>query len=179
MTRNVLRAAGVALLWASLVPVALAHGDDDHRAHGGHGTAKSEATPFGQPGEAKKASRTITIDMSDSMRFNPSALTVRRGETVKFVVRNGGRLLHEMVLGTPASLQAHAEMMRKSPQMEHAEAHIAHVKPGRNGELVWQFSQPGEFQFACLQPGHFEAGMVGTVTVQATAAEPPKAAAAK
>jgi uncharacterized cupredoxin-like copper-binding protein len=85
---------------------------------------------------------------------------------VRFVVRNKGRQLHEMVLGTKEALREHAEMMKKFPEMEHDDAHMTHVKPGRTGEIVWQFTTPGEFQYACLLPGHFEAGMVGRVTVR-------------
>ena len=93
-------------------------------------------------------------------------LTLQKGETVRLRVTNRGAVLHELVIGTPKELAEHAEMMRKFPGMEHDAPHMAHVKPGRNGEIVWQFTQPGEFQFACLIPGHFEAGMVGKVVVK-------------
>ena len=104
--------------------------------------------------------------MGDNMSFTPADIALKRGETVRFVVHNSGQVLHEMVLGTPQALKAHAAMMKKFPEMEHADANMAHVKPGKTGEIVWQFTRPGEFQFACLQPGHFEAGMVGKVTVK-------------
>ncbi len=100
------------------------------------------------------------------MRFTPAELVIRRGETVRLIASNRGQVLHEMVLGTPQKLREHAELMRKFPGMEHEEAHMTHVKPGQNGEIVWQFDRPGEFQFACLLPGHFEAGMVGTLVVK-------------
>ena len=58
-----------------------------------------------------------------------------------------------MVLGTPEELKEHAELMKKFPEMEHDEPHMAHVKPGKSGEIVWQFTKAGEFQFACLHPG--------------------------
>lgn len=74
--------------------------------------------------------------------------------------------LHEMVLGTPQELRQHAELMKMFPTMEHADANMAHVKPGARGEIVWQFTQAGEYQFACLIPGHFEAGMTGKVAVK-------------
>ena len=144
---------------------ALAHGDEPAAARK-FDARQVESTPFGREGDPAKATRTITVGMDDRMRFSPASITVRRGETVKFVVRNQGKLLHEMVLGTPAALKEHAELMKKFPTMEHADANIAHVKPGATGEIVWQFSQPGAFQFACLQPGHFEAGMVGKVVVR-------------
>jgi uncharacterized cupredoxin-like copper-binding protein len=110
--------------------------------------------------------RTIRVDMVDAMRFKPSAITVKRGETVRFTAANKGRVLHEMVLGTPDELQKHAELMKKFPEMEHEAPHMVHVKPGKRGDIVWQFTQPGRFQFACLIPGHFEAGMVGNVIVK-------------
>ena len=91
---------------------------------------------------------------------------MKKGETVKFVVTNSGKVLHEMVLGTTQALKEHAELMKKFPEMEHADPNMAHVKPGKTGEIVWQFTEAGDFQFACLQPGHFEAGMVGKVAVK-------------
>ena len=143
-----------------------AHGDKEHAKPRKFDAAKVEATDFGQEGNPAKVTRTIKVDMADSMRFTPSDLTVRRGETVKFVVHNGGQVLHEMVLGTKKALAEHAELMKKFPEMEHSDPNMAHVKPGKNGEIVWQFTKVGELQFACLQPGHFEAGMVGKLTVK-------------
>jgi uncharacterized cupredoxin-like copper-binding protein len=158
-----------AIAFAALVLGAVAvqaHGDTVHAKPRAFDASKVEPTAFGQEGDPRKVVRTIQVGMSDTMRFTPAAITVRRGETVRFVVHNGGQLLHEMVLGTRQALREHAELMKKFPGMEHDEPQIAHVKPGRAGEIVWQFTKPGEFQFACLQPGHFEAGMVGTVTVK-------------
>ncbi|QJW84488.1 cupredoxin family protein [Ramlibacter terrae] len=125
-----------------------------------------EATPFGQEGDPKRVTRTIRVGMNDRMRFDPATINVRKGETVRFVVANRGAVLHEMVLGTAQALKEHAEMMKKHPGMEHDEPSMAHVKPGATGDIVWQFTQSGEFQFACLVPGHFEAGMVGTLVVR-------------
>jgi uncharacterized cupredoxin-like copper-binding protein len=157
---------GAALALSTLVAGgAFAHGDEEHAARKFE-ASKVEPTAFGQEGNPKKVARTIKVDMRDDMRFTPSDVTVKRGETVRFVVHNDGRVLHEMVLGTSEALARHAQLMKKFPEMEHADANMAHVKPGKAGEIVWQFTQPGEFEFACLQPGHFEAGMVGKVTVK-------------
>lgn len=145
---------------------AYAHGDEEHAAARKFDASKVEATDFGQEGNPKKVAKTIKVDMTDAMRFTPSNVTVKRGETVKFVVHNDGKVLHEMVLGTKDAIKEHAELMKKFPEMEHADANMAHVKPGKAGEIVWQFTKPGEFQFACLQPGHFEAGMVGKLVVK-------------
>lgn len=162
--KNILVAiAAVGVLTAT--SVSFAHGDETHSARK-FDASKVEPTAFGQEGDPKKATRTITVDMADSMRFTPADITVKRGETLKIVSRNKGQVLHEIVLGTPEELKKHAEQMKNNPGMEHEEAYMAHVKPGQSGEIVWQFTQAGEFQFACLLPGHFEAGMVGKVTVK-------------
>lgn len=140
-------------------------------AHGGSSHAKNaallsaEETAFGRQGDPQKADRTITVDMTDKMRFNPGNITVRQGETVRFVVVNKGKIMHEMVIGTMQELKEHGEMMKKHPGMEHDEPYMSHVSPGKKENLVWQFTQPGEFYYACLIPGHFEAGMIGKITV--------------
>lgn len=129
-----------------------------------HGHDQENAA-IGQPGKADKISRTIVIKMSDIMRFTPSRAVVKRGETVKFIVKNTGKVKHEMVLGSADELKEHAALMRKFPSMEHADPNQVSVEPGKSGEIVWQFTQPGTVEFACLQPGHMEAGMVGKVVV--------------
>lgn len=157
----------VALAALAMNAGALAHGNDGHAgAARKYDASKVEDTAFGREGDPAKATRTIRVDMSDAMRFTPADITVKRGETVKLVATNMGQVLHEMVLGTSDELKKHADMMKKFPGMEHDEPHMAHVKPGKSGEIVWQFTKAGEFQFACLIPGHFEAGMVGKVTVK-------------
>ena len=118
---------------------------DDKKA-----TSKQAAmveTAFGRTGDAKKAVRTIAVDMSDRMRFSPASISVKRGETVKFVVRNSGKTMHEFVLGTLPELKEHAELMKKHPGMEHDEPYMAHVAPGRTETVVWQFTKAGEFHF--------------------------------
>ncbi|MEA3195162.1 MAG: hypothetical protein QOD26_3495 [Betaproteobacteria bacterium] len=121
--------------------------------------------PFGRAADPRAATRTVRIDMSDAMRFVPAAIRIKRGEVVRFVPTNRGQVMHEMVLGTLEDLKQHAELMRKYPHMQHEEPHMAHVAPGKSGEIVWQFTRAGEFYYACLIPGHFEAGMVGRVIV--------------
>lgn len=157
-----------ALTFAALalgMSAAFAHGDE-HAVARKFDASKVEDTAFGREGDPAKATRTIRVDMSDAMRFTPADINVKRGETVKLVATNKGQVLHEMVLGTSEELKKHAEMMKKFPGMEHDEPHMAHVKPGKSGEIVWQFTKTGEYQFACLIPGHFEAGMVGKVVVK-------------
>ena len=160
-----LQAIAVAVLGFSAA-VAHAHGDAAQAKARVHDATKIEQTAFGREGNPKRVSRTIQVDMTDNMRFTPADLKVKAGETIRFVVHNKGRVLHEMVLGTQEAIVEHAALMKRFPEMEHADANMAHVKPSQSGEIVWQFTQAGEFGFSCLQPGHFEAGMAGKLTVR-------------
>ena len=127
--------------------------------------ADGHAAALGKPGDPLKVTRSVEVEMNDTMRFRPDSIQVKRGETIRFVVRNSGKVKHEMVLGTIKELKEHAALMRKFPEMEHADPNQVSVDPGMTGELVWQFTRDGTFDFACLVPGHFEAGMVGKVRV--------------
>jgi uncharacterized cupredoxin-like copper-binding protein len=152
----------VALLM--LAPMAaLAH--SGHKADAKPRAISKEEHPWGREGDPKKAVRTIEVDMNDDMRFRPGEIRVARGETVKFVVRNSGKVMHEMVLGTEAELRKHAESMKKHPGMEHDEPYMAHVQPGKKEEIAWTFTKAGTFMYGCLVPGHWEAGMKGTIVV--------------
>ena len=145
--------------------LAIAHEKDEHGKK--PGIVKKEQKPWGVAGDPKAVKRTIEIAMSDAMRFTPDRITVRHGETIKLVVRNAGGQLHELVLGTKNELDAHAALMMKHPGMEHDEPYMAHVSPGKSSELIWHFNRAGEFDFACLIPGHYQAGMVGKIVVNA------------
>jgi uncharacterized cupredoxin-like copper-binding protein len=144
---------------------AVAH--EKHDAKKASAPVKKEQKPWGIAGDAKSAKRTIEIAMSDDMRFAPSNIEVKQGETVKFVVRNKGKVLHEMVIGDKKTLDEHAALMVKFPGMEHDEPYMAHVAAGKQGSLLWNFNRPGEFDFACLIAGHYQAGMVGKIKVAA------------
>lgn len=154
-------AIGLAALPAAHGHGAPADGAPKHRPANLDPVEKS----FGRTGDPERVARTIRIDASDSMRFEPSRISVRQGETIRFVVRNRGKAAHEAVLGTMADLQEHAAMMRRFPNMEHEEPFMVHVGPGQSGEMIWQFTQGGEFYFGCLVAGHFEAGMAGRIKV--------------
>ncbi len=149
---------------AALSSVALAGGGQPEwhgHGHGGGGVAS-----FGKPGDPKNVSRTVNVDMTDDMRFTPAAITVKRGETIRFNVRNAGKVKHEMVLGTEGELKEHYQMMMKMPEMEHADPNAITLDGGKSGEIIWQFTKSGTVPFACLQPGHYDAGMKGTVVVK-------------
>ncbi len=156
----------VAAFIASTGTFAFAHGDEAHAKKAG--PVKKEQKEWGIAGDAKAVNRTITLSMTDNMRFTPDKIDVKQGETIKFVIKNSGKVMHEMVLGTKKDLDEHAALMMKFPGMEHEEPYMAHVGPGKTGEIVWTFNKPGTFDYACLIAGHYQAGMVGKVTVVAS-----------
>ncbi len=133
--------------------------DMDSMSHESHEAAA------GQPGDPANVSRTIDVAMEDTMRFTPDQLTFKAGETVRFVVHNNGKIRHEMVIGSVDELKEHASMMRTDPTMQHAESNMVSLAPGEQGDVIWQFSNAGTFDFACLVPGHLEAGMTGKIEV--------------
>lgn len=129
-------------------------------SHGEHENA------LGKPGDPSKVSRVLEITMDDSMRFTPNAISVKAGETIRFFIKNGGQLTHEMVIGSMDELKEHAAMMRTMPGMKHAEPNMITLAAGQRGGIVWQFDKAGTVDFACLVPGHMEAGMTGKVLVE-------------
>ena len=163
--KNKLTSTTLALLIAAASPFALAHGDEGHAKKAG--PVKMEQKPWGIAGDAKSAKRTIEVSMTDAMRFSPDKIEVRQGDTLKLVMKNNGKQLHEFVIGTKKELDEHAALMMKFPNMEHDEPYMAHVPPGKSGEIVWTFNKPGTFDFACLIAGHYQAGMVGKIIVAA------------
>ena len=143
----------------------VAHTDKAHAKK--TGAVKKEQKDWGIAGDAEAVTRTIEIKMSDKMRFTPELIEVREGDTVRLTHKNGGKVMHEFVLGTKNDLEAHAALMTKFPKMEHDEPYMAHVGAGKTGEIVWAFNRAGEFDFACLIPGHYQAGMIGKIRVAA------------
>ena len=165
---------------AVLPTLASAAGD-----HGAHGSVSAESAPAsghemagmqgmhkdmhasaaGMAGDPAKVNRTIAVEMDDTMRFTPNSVSVKAGETVRFFLVNKGKVPHEMVIGTSEEIDEHAEMMKKMPSMAHQEANQITLAPGQRGGIVWQFAKAGTVNYACLVPGHKEAGMVGTMEV--------------
>jgi len=135
----------------------------------GHGHGHDDETAYGKPGDSKKPARLIQISMGErdgKMQFIPDRIEVRRGEQVKFQLRNNGELDHELVLATLEENLKHAIEMQKNPDMEHDDPNAKRLAPKKTGEIVWQFTKAGEFDFSCLIPGHREAGMTGKVVVK-------------
>lgn len=159
----------VLLLSLTLSTLSWAHGDMGshqpvHKAHTMRETP-AEQTAWGIAGQSQQVQRTITLTMGDDMRFTPNHLQVTEGETVRIQVRNTGKMLHEIVIGTPSALAEHAALMMRFPNMEHSEAYMAHVPPAQQGSIVWTFNRLGDFEFACLIAGHYQAGMRGSIQV--------------
>lgn len=141
---------------------------------------------FGEPAPASKATRNVEVHMKD-IAFEPRALEVKAGETVRFVLINEGKLPHEFNLGDKAMHAEHQKQMIAmqgklfSGQMNHEGMdhgqmeHGAHghdtgntvlVQPGQRAELTWTFRKSAPIEFACNVPGHYQAGMVGPLTIE-------------
>lgn len=150
-SRMILIAAALALL---PIPAERASAHDNHASYAA-----------GEPGDPKKPSREIIVEMGDRY-YHPKQLQVKRGEQVRFVLRNDGHEDHEFLLATTAENLKHAEMMKKNPDMEHAEPNGLQLAPKKSGEIVWKFTKAGTFEFSCLIEGHREDGMTGTVVVK-------------
>lgn len=158
----------LALLGTSPV---FAHGDESHAQQ--TGPVVKEQKAWGIAGEAKAVKRSIAIQMSDNMRFSPERIEVKQGDTLRLTLTNTGQVMHELVMGTQQAIVEHAALMKRFPTMEHEEPYMAHVAPGKTGEIIWTFNRPGNFDFACLLPGHLEAGMAGKIVVKATTGARP------
>jgi len=163
-------ATGLAIFALLMIPPAAWAHEKPHAPRASPSAPGSTWAPeqkaWGIAAQARAVTRTVTVRMLDNMRFEPDHLSVRVGETVRIRLINAGKVMHEMVLGTDEELEAHAALMQKFPAMEHDEPHMAHVQPGHSGDLVWRFNRAGEFKFACLVAGHYQAGMTGRITVK-------------
>jgi uncharacterized cupredoxin-like copper-binding protein len=148
----------------ALPPASIAWADPGH-----HGHDHAPEAAYGRPGDPARGGRVVQVTMGETengMVFAPSRIEVRRGEQVQFVLRNGGELEHELVIGTVEANRRHAEEMASHPDMAHEDLNAKRLGPKTSRVLRWQFTQAGTFEYACLIPGHREAGMVGTVVVK-------------
>lgn len=100
------------------------------------------------------------------MLFEPARVEVRKGEQIRFVLYNDGIENHEFVLATVAENRKHAALMKRFPKMEHHDPSAVRVSPFNQDEILWKFTKVGEFEFACLITGHYEAGMHGKIIVK-------------
>jgi uncharacterized cupredoxin-like copper-binding protein len=152
------------LVAATLIPGAALAGPGGK----GHSHAHSEFSA-GEPGDPKMPARIIQVTMQEGdgkMMFLPARLEIKRGEQVKFMLRNNGELDHEFILASTEENVKHAEEMKKNPEMEHDDPNAKRLQPKKTTEIVWKFTKAGQFEYGCLIPGHREAGMTGTVVVK-------------
>lgn len=166
---------GAAMVLAMSIPAMSGpsggHGSDHGTDHGaGHGMDHSTMMPAGMPGNKAEARRAIRVKMKETddgkMIFTPNNFAVKKGETVRIKISNRGELEHEFVLDTHENNQIHKELMAKQPdEAAHQMPNAITLQPGEKGEIVWTFSNAGEFEFACLILGHYESGMFGTASV--------------
>lgn len=133
------------------------HGGHQHDASGG---------AVGMPAMASQATKTIHLSTEDTMRFKfASTLNLQKGDIVKFVITNNGKIAHEFSIGDEKEQHAHREMMKKMPNMVHEDGNTVTIPAGETKELTWNFKQGSEVVFACNIPGHFEAGMFTKTTI--------------
>ena len=157
--------SGIVLVVATL----LSAGPGAGEGPSGHSHGHSQSFSAGEPGNPKKPAKIIQVTMGESdgkMLFVPARLKVKKGDQIKFVLRNNGELEHEFVLASTADNLKHAEEMKKHPDMAHEEPNGRQLAPKKTSEIVWKFTKAGEFEYACLFPGHREAGMTGTIVVK-------------
>ncbi len=150
---------------AAIATNTFGHEDKPSQTGGDHDHSKAGDTVYGRPADPAAADRTTVVEMRDSFEFSPPEITVKLGETVRFIPTNAGKHEHEMVLGTMKELTEHYEAMKSNPGMRHDEPNMARVAPGKSGVIAWQFTRPGDFYFACLVGDHFDAGMFGKIRV--------------
>ena len=155
MVKSSLTSLVVALALGATMGAAVAHEGDHFSA--------------GEPGDPKQPARTVKVAMREDgkkMLFEPAHIVVQRGDQIRFVLNNDGTESHEFVLATVAENRKHAELMKKYPKMEHDDPNARRLTPFTEGEIVWKFTRRGTFEYACLIPGHREAGMHGTIDVK-------------
>jgi uncharacterized cupredoxin-like copper-binding protein len=150
------------LAWTQLVGQA---GDGYGHSHGDTTAQTQDAHAHSSTG-AEAPTRTVTVTLSDDMRFTPANWQATSGETVRIQLVNTGKVRHEFIIGTETKLQAHADEMKKPNTKHHHHAgNAVSVAAGGKDELVWTFTDAGVLHIACFEPGHYDAGMRGTISV--------------
>jgi len=153
----------LAVAFAAAIPLYSATAPMRAAAHTGHTFAA------GEPGDPKKPSRVVEVTMTDGpgvMSYRPDKVEVRKGEQIKFVLKNTGYLAHEFLLDSFENNAKHKVEMEKNPEMEHDDPNGKRLEPNKTTEILWRFTKAGTFEFACLIPGHYETGMKGTIVVK-------------
>jgi len=152
------------------------HGESEVTGHDSHDHDDTSTAIESTSLQALQVDRSIEVVMLDNMKFMPDTLQVSEGETIRFVVRNKGKLTHEMVIGNPADIAAHAKEMQEMAATGHpvhqhnyatrtAGAIAVTVPAGESRDWVVKFGDATELEIACLVAGHYEAGMKGQLKV--------------
>lgn len=154
-------------------------------ASGNHHDSHGDNSAVGGPGVASEVSRTIEVKMFDNY-YEPEAISIKKGETIRFRIVNAGELVHEFNIGTAAMHAAHQEEMMMMMEhgvleadkinrdmmkmdmgngktMEHNDPNSVLLEPKESKEIIWKFSDDAELEFACNVPGHYASGMMGEV----------------
>ncbi|WP_420549605.1 cupredoxin domain-containing protein [Curvivirga sp.] len=174
----------VSLASSLALSAAIAYASTESHSNDEHGDSHMSQMSFGEPGDLTEVSKTIEVTMYDNY-YEPEEIEVQAGQTVRFVVKNNGDLLHEFNIGTAsmhakhqdemATMMAHGmiepdkinhSMMNMDMGhggMAHNDANSVLLEPGQSGEIIWKFNEASELQFACNIPGHYESGMMGPV----------------
>lgn len=158
----------LATFWTLVLSLAALAGPAS-AAPGAPGHSHGSEFSAGEPGDPKKPARIMQVTMNEAsgkMMFIPARIEIKRGEQIKFILRNNGELDHEFVLATTAENLKHAEEMKKNPEMEHDDPNAKRIVPKKSNEIIWKFTKAGEFEYGCLIPGHREAGMTGIIIVK-------------
>ncbi len=156
--------AGFGAAFVHFSSAAKAHEHAKHRL-----AAHAEMFAAGEPADPKKDFRVVELAMTEgsgTMAFAPNTVEVKAGEQIKFVIKNTGALDHEFKLDSSEQIAKHKIAMEKNPEMIHDDPNGIRLEPSKSGEVFWKFSNAGTFEFACLIPGHYEAGMHGKVVVK-------------
>ena len=142
---------------------------------------------IGMKGKSNEVSRTINVKMYDNY-FEPKSIKVKSGETIKFVVENKGKLVHEyniatkkmhlkhqpemmmmmqmgILLPTKLDMKKMKEASKTNRAMSHSHSNSLLLEPNKKGEIIWKFSTNEELEVACNVPGHYQAGMVSSVSI--------------
>jgi uncharacterized cupredoxin-like copper-binding protein len=113
--------------------------------------------------------RTVELTMTEQLTFEPARIQVRRGETIRFVVRNDSSVAHEAYVGTEEEQRVHATQHGLVPiDKQWTTSHMGYginVAPSGTGELVVAFDNAYAYVIGCHYPGHYEAGMRAVVEV--------------
>lgn len=164
----VLGSAVILLLVLVVAFIVLRGGRDTAPARGQPSASKVDVSVagVGGPAEADAAVRTVEITALDAMTFEPATIEVAAGEAVTFKVTNAGETVHEFILGDAAMQRDYAEAMAHMPDgLPHDLPNAITLQPGETKELTWRFGDAGVLEYACHEPGHYEAGMRGQISV--------------